>query len=144
MRHKEDYNKYYEKIEKIGEGGFGTVYSAKLKDTGEFRAIKVIDINKIIDGFLNENLINPSEEEIKTYIDGLYNEIENMKILEGKDKNNINSVKFYEYFHTEKEFCIVMELCDENLFQILSKKEVNKGFDIDEIKNILNQLNKSF
>ena len=144
MRHKEDYNKYYEKIEKIGEGGFGTVYSAKLKNTGELRAIKIIDINKIIDEFLNENLINPTEEEIKTYIDGLYNEIENMKILEGKDKNNINSVKFYEYFHTEKEFCIVMELCDENLFQILSKKEVNKGFDIDEIKNILNQLNNSF
>ena len=67
-----------------------------------------------------------------------------MKILEGKDKNNINSVKFYEYFHTEKEFCIVMELCDENLFQILSKKEINKGFDIDEIKNILNHLNNSF
>ena len=45
MRNKEDYNKYYEIIKKIGEGGFGTVYSAKSKETGEFRAIKVIDIN---------------------------------------------------------------------------------------------------
>lgn len=67
-----------------------------------------------------------------------------MKIIEGKNKDNINTVKFYEYFHTEKEFCIVMELCDENLFQILSKKEQNKGFDIDDIKNILTKLNKSF
>ena len=67
-----------------------------------------------------------------------------MKILEGKNMDNINTVKFYEYFHTENEFCIVMELCDENLLQKLSRKEANKGFNIDEIYNILNQLNNSF
>ena len=62
MRNKEDYNKYYEIIKKIGEGGFGTVYSAKSKETGEFRAIKVIDINKIIDGFANDNIRNPTKK----------------------------------------------------------------------------------
>lgn len=62
MRNKEDYNKYYEIIKKIWEGGFGTVYSAKSKETGEFRAIKVIDINKIIDGFANDNIRNPTKE----------------------------------------------------------------------------------
>ena len=144
MRYEEDFRKFYEVLGKLGEGEFGTVYKSKSKNTQELRAIKVIDINKIISDFLKENLRNPNEEEIKTLTNGLYNEIDNMKIMEGKNKDNINTVKFYEYFHTKNEFCIVMELCDENLLKMLTKKNNDKGFNIDEIYNILNQLNKTF
>ena len=86
MRNKEDFRNYYDIIEKIGEGGFGIVYKVKLKNTNEFRAIKVINKEKIIDGFVNENLRKPNEEEIKMYINELFNEIENMKLIEGKIK----------------------------------------------------------
>ena len=78
------------------------------------------------------------------YINKLFNEIENMKLIEGKNKENINTVKLYEYFNTEKDFCIVMDLCDINLFQILSNKKSNEGFSEDEIYKILNQLNNTF
>ena len=139
MRYEEDFRKFYEVLGKLGEGEFGTVYKSKSKNTQELRAIKVIDINKIISDFLKENLRNPNEEEIKTLTNGLYNEIDNMKIMEGKNKDNINTVKFYEYFHTKNEFCIVMELCDENLLKMLTKKNNDKGFNIDEIYTILNQ-----
>jgi len=67
-----------------------------------------------------------------------------MKLVEGKNKENINAVKFYEYFENENEFCIVMELCDGNLFQLLTQKKENEGFNQDEIYDILNQLNNTF
>ena len=136
-----EFRNYYDIIKKIGEGGFGIVYEAKIKNTEELRAIKVIDKKKIIDTFISENLGKPNEEEMKTLINGFINEIENMKLLEGKNKENVNTIKLYEYFHTENEFCIVMELCDGNLFELLSNKENGQGFKNYEIYNILNQLN---
>ena len=144
MREEKDFREYYDIIKELGEGGFGIVYETKLKNTEELRAIKVINKSKIIDSFKNENLREPNEEEIKIYTNGFYNEIENMKLVEGKNKENINAVKFYEYFENENEFCIVMELCDGNLFQLLTQKKENEGFNADEIYDILNQLNNTF
>ena len=58
---------------------------------------------------------------MKPYIDGFYNEITVMEMLES-EKDNDNTVKFYEFFDTDNEFVIVMELCDENLLDFLAKK----------------------
>ena len=144
MREEKDFRNYYDIIKKLGEGAFGIVYEAKLKTTKELRAIKVIDKQKIIDSLTNQNLTKPSNDELRIYINGFFNEIENMKLLEGKNKENINTVKFFEYFHTKNEFSIVMELCDGNLFEMLSNKESNKGFSKEEIYDILVQLNNTF
>ena len=57
-------------------------------------------------------------------------------------KDNINSVKFYELYDTEKEYALVMELCDDNLQNILNKKST--GFNVDEIFDIIKQLNNTF
>ena len=54
--------------------------------------------------------------------------------------SNINSVKFYRYFKDEKEFVIIMELCDCNLSQLLLEKN-KEGFNEDEIYEIMTQLN---
>ena len=61
-------------------------------------------------------------------------------------KNNINSIKCYEYFINKKYFVIVMELCDNNLSKLLMDKfeKDNKGFNEKEIKEIFKQLNKTF
>jgi surface protein len=64
-----------------------------------------------------------------------------MKSMEGKNGENKNTVKFYEKFHNEKEFVIVMELCDESLNDFLISR---KQFDSNEIYKMLTQLNKSF
>ena len=55
-----------------------------------------------------------------------------------------NSVKIYDYYDTEKEFIIIMELCDETLYDVLCRKPRNLGFSSEEIKIILFQLNNVF
>ena len=85
-KEEEDFRNYYDIIKKIGEGGFGIVYEAKIKNTEELRAIKVIDKKKIIDTFISENLGKPNEKEMKTLINGFINEIENMNYLKVKIK----------------------------------------------------------
>jgi serine/threonine-protein kinase ULK/ATG1 len=57
-------------------------------------------------------------------------------------KDNLNSIKFYEYYDTEKEYAIVMELCDNNLQNILNEKK--GAFNIDEVYDIISQLNNTF
>ena len=62
-------------------------------------------------------------------INELYNEIRNMKIAEAK--NNKNTVKYYECYDSEKEFAIVMELCDENLTKYFTNRK--KTFNFKDI-----------
>ena len=126
---------------KIGGGGFGEVYSAKLKRNNKKRAIKIISIKKIRDEALNKKLKKLNEADMQPYIEGFYNEIDNVQLMEGQ-KDNENTVKFYEFFHTQNEFAIVMELCDDNLLHYFSEKE--NSFDYNEILDILTQLNNSF
>ena len=60
--------------------------------------------------------------------------------------NNENSVKCYEYFNNEDYFTIIMELCDTNLSQVLTDRilKYKKGFNSEEILEILKQLNNTF
>ena len=119
----EHYKKYYEKKDEIGSGGYGTVYKVINKKTKEIRAIKIMKIN----------------EDEKLFMEHMNNELKNMNIC---SNNNINSVKLYECFHFKNKFAIVMELCDDNLQNILDKKK--EGFKCEEIYNIMNQLNNTF
>lgn len=57
-------------------------------------------------------------------------------------KDNINSVQFYECYDTENEYAIVMELCDDNLHNMLIKKP--KGLNCDEVLDITKQLKNTF
>ena len=143
IRPKDDFRKYYDIIgEPIGMGGFGKVYKAKEKERNVEKAIKIFDKNEIKKEFFSNNFYEMTEQDMKLYIIRFENEIKYMKIMEGQNKKNINTVKFYEHFHTEKEFVIVMELCDGNLTNLFKKK--NECFNIEEIYNILTQLNNSF
>ena len=139
----EDFRKYYEIYKGIlGEGWLGVVYKAKNKETNEKRAIKVININKLKYNFKKCNLREANDNDIKSLIDDYIKETENMILLEGENKENINSVKFYESYKTDKEFAIVMELCDDNLMNFLINRK--DPFNSNEIYYILNQLNNTF
>ena len=139
---KNNYKKYYEDLKVIGNGAFGIVYKGKEKGKDELRAIKVINLQKI-----KENLMNEYGTELKKQlelcINGFMTEFENMKIC---SLNNENSVKCYEYFNNKDNFIIIMELCDTNLSTVLTEKveENGKGFNSEEILEILNQLNNAF
>ena len=142
----EDYdykNKYsFDEVnDNLGEGGFGIVYKALIKNTDEKRAIKIINKNKIRENFKKEYYKVPKEEDMKPYFEALKNEITFMKIMEGDNNENENTVKFYEHFEYYDRFVIVMELCDTNLLDFLS---VRDNFKVEEIREILTQLNKAF
>ena len=126
----------------IDEGAFGKVFKAVHKETKEKRAIKLIDVKKLIKKFKN----HLSEDEIKDFMNLLLKEINIMKEMEGKNHENENTVKVYEYYYQKDiEIAIVMELCDENLETMISNKfDKKENFTFDEIKNILKQLNNSF
>ena len=110
LREKKKYRDYYEIEGELGKGGFGIVYKAKLRESGEERAIKVINKNKIRNELRKKKLGEYKEEDMNRYIDNFYDEVGYMKIMEGEKKQNKNTVKFYEYFDNEDEFVIVMEL----------------------------------
>ena len=137
-----DYHKKYEIKKKIGESGFATIYCAKIRESEELRAIKIFDKSKVRKEFKRKNFREATEENIKPYIISFINEINHMKMVEGDNNENINTVKFYEYYDNENEFVIVMELCDDNLLSLITRR--NEKLNIEEIYKILCQLNNSF
>ena len=52
-----------------------------------------------------------------------------------------NSVQFYDYIEDEKEYILILELCDIDLDKLLNQK---KGFSSSEILTIMDGLNKPF
>ena len=142
-RTKKNYKNYYEIIEVIGFGGGGYVYKGKEKATKELRAIKVISLEKIEEYLLSQYETEEIKEQLNLCINGFIEEFNNMKIC---SNNNNNSVKCYEYFNNKDNFVIIMELCDLNLSQLLKQRLLNnkKGFNIEEIYEIISQLNNTF
>ena len=75
-RSNDDYKKYYNTMDVIGSGGFGTVFKGMEKGTNELRAIKIIELDKI-----KENIMASGEDveiKFKEYIEILKKEYENM------------------------------------------------------------------
>ena len=100
--------------------------------------IKKINKDKIKEQ-MKSNLLKKviTEKDFKPEIEKFNKEIENMKKCYCE-----NSVQIYDFYETEKEFIIIMELCDETLLDLLCDKE--NGFNNEEIKDILSQLNNVF
>ena len=138
-RSSHDFREYYKILEGIGSGAFGIVYKGIEIKTKELRAIKVIQLDKLKESIFAYGYGNEDPKKIlKEYIDGFIKECKNMEIC-----SNINSVKYYEYFKDKKNFVIIMELCNENLSQLLIRKS-EEGFNVKEIYEIMRQLNNGF
>ena len=131
-----DYKIYYKIGKKIGEAENAIVYIGEKIETKEKRAIKIYRKHKIRSELKKKNLQEPSELEIKPYIDSIFNEIKHLQMLD-KYKNK-NVVKFYEYFQSNDEFAVITELCDINLLNFFLKY---KPFNLNTVREILNQLN---
>ena len=143
-RTKKSYKEYYEVLNPIERGAFEIVYKGKEKGKDELRAIKVIDLQKIKENLINELYTDTDlKEQIESSIKGFKAVYEIMKIC---SLNNENSVKCYEYFNNEDNFTIIMELCDADLSKVLRHRidKYKKGFNSEEILEILNQLNNAF
>jgi surface protein len=113
----------YEQKERLGKGGFGEVLKVLDKQDGKFYALKFIPKN--------------TKENTDDLIENYKKEINMMK--------NIKSeyiVKLKENFYDEsyEGYCIVMELCDTDLSEILKKCKPN-GLPLKLINKIFIQLN---
>ena len=130
--------KNFEIIDTIKENIFTSVYKAKILSNNELVAIKKIFKDKIKDE-MKYSLCKKTitDKEFEPIIKKFNKEIENTKKCQCE-----NSVSLYDYYDKEKEFIIIMELCDETLFDLLCEKE--NGFNSEEIKEILLQLNNVF
>ena len=139
------YKEYYEvnenKEEILGESGYAKIYKAKDK-TGEMKAIKIVKKDEIKNYWKKhtKEIKKPNDDDLNPYFNGYFNEVNHMKILQGINNLNQNTVIFNEYFNTKENFAIVMELCDGNLLDYIKDKDLK----FEEIKKILIQLNNSF
>ena len=140
------YKEYYEvnenKEEILGESGYAKIYKAKDKTTGEMKAIKIVKKDEIKNYWKKhtKEIKKPTDDDLNPYFNGYFNEVNHMKILQGINNLNQNTVIFNEYFNTKENFAIVMELCDGNLVDYIKDKDLK----FEEIKKILIQLNNSF
>ena len=99
-----EFNEKYETTETIGNGTFSEVKLGIDKETKEKVAIKILDKNKII----NSDDFERVEREIE--------------IL--KNFNNLNIIKIYDIFQTEKNHYFIMEYCENGeLFNYIVKKQ---------------------
>lgn len=90
-------------LEHIGEGSFGKVYKARRKNTGFTVAMKFISKH------------GKSEKDVRN----LRQEIGILRKL-----NHENIILMFDAFETDRDFCVVTEYAQGELFDILQVKKV--------------------
>jgi len=108
----------FEKLDKIGEGTYGTVYKAKDKETGDILALKKIRLDAEDEGI-------PSTA------------IREIALL--KQLQHPNIVRLFDVVHTEKRLTLVFEYLDYDLKKYLDA-HADKPLEIFTIKSFLFQL----
>ena len=84
----------YEKIEKIGEGTYGTVFKAKHKETGEVVALKRVQLDDDDEGVPSSAL---------------------REICILKELKHRNVVRLHDVLHSERKMTMVFEYCEQDL-----------------------------
>ncbi|KAL6264668.1 cyclin-dependent kinase 5 [Polyergus mexicanus] len=107
----------YEKLEKIGEGTYGTVFKAKNRETHEIVALKRVRLDDDDEGVPSSAL----------------REICLLKELKHK-----NIVRLYDVLHSDKKLTLVFEHCDQDLKKYFDS--LNGEIDLDVVKSFLYQL----
>ncbi|XP_033219996.1 cyclin-dependent-like kinase 5 [Belonocnema kinseyi] len=107
----------YEKLEKIGEGTYGTVFKAKNRETHEIVALKRVRLDDDDEGVPSSAL----------------REICLLKELKHK-----NIVRLNDVLHNDKKLTLVFEHCDQDLKKYFDS--LNGEIDLDVVKSFLYQL----
>jgi len=123
-----DKNNKYKPEKIIGQGTFGIIYKVLKVEAVEFYALKFITI------------ANKNREKIKQEFD---KELNVMKAMNKTKNKNIIELKDNFFDENNNGYCIVMELCDGNLKDILEKKENKSGLPLNIINKIFMQLNEA-
>ncbi|KAL4842541.1 hypothetical protein H8958_012501 [Nasalis larvatus] len=113
-------NVEYEKLEKIGEGTYRTVFKAENRETHEMVALKWVRLDDNDEGV-------PSSALQETCI---------LKELKHK-----NIVRFHDVLHGDKKLTLVFEFCHQDLKKYFDS--CNGDLDPEIVKSFLFQLVKS-
>ena len=154
MIRNEDFRFYYEIPENaLGQSPFALIYEGKKKNSNISKAIKVYQKNEVNE-YLKDKLNRiPTEEELQKYFNAFRNEAINMEILQGKNRENRNAVildecfetfETNECFETNNEFVIIMEKCDNDIFNHLSENGCFNAEEIYEINLLLDHIMKYY
>ena len=133
----------YEIISKIKENLYTCVYKAKIISQKSDLENEFVAVKKIFKDKIKEEMVltlckeEITEEDFRPEIEKFNKEIHNMQICQCQ-----NSVEIYDYYDIDNYFIIIMELCDDTLFNVLARTK--NGFSPEEIKEILLQLNNVF
>ncbi|CAL4072558.1 unnamed protein product, partial [Meganyctiphanes norvegica] len=106
----------YEKLEKIGEGTYGTVFKAKNRETQEIVALKRVRLDDDDEGVPSSAL----------------REICLLKELKHK-----NIVRLHDVLHSDKKLTLVFEHCDQDLKKYFDS--LNGEIDPDIVKSFITQ-----
>ncbi|KAL7874896.1 hypothetical protein SRHO_G00058660 [Serrasalmus rhombeus] len=109
----------YEKLEKIGEGTYGTVFKAKNRETHEIVALKRVRLDDDDEGVPSSAL----------------REICLLKELKHK-----NIVRLHDVLHSDKKLTLVFEYCDQDLKKYFDS--CNGDLDPEIVKSFMYQLLK--
>ncbi|XP_072901338.1 cyclin-dependent kinase 5 isoform X1 [Hemitrygon akajei] len=109
----------YEKLEKIGEGTYGTVFKAKNKETHEIVALKRVRLDDDDEGVPSSAL----------------REICLLKELKHK-----NIVRLHDVLHSDKKLTLVFEYCDQDLKKYFDS--CTGDLDAEIVKSFMYQLLK--
>lgn len=109
----------YEKLEKIGEGTYGSVYKARCRETGELLALKKLKLEIETEGFPITSIR------------------ETITLLKGKH-NNVIDVREIVFGNRLDQIYIVMEYMDRDLKSFM--KDMNRPLRVAETKLLMQQL----
>ena len=119
-------------IEKIGEGGFSTVFKAYCKATGKIVAIK----------YVHTSQKNANNEEEEGYLQIMRSELKLMNKISLNQHNNDYFIKYYNIFYSENcDYVISMECGITSLRDILKIRHYTESETIYIFKKILESLN---
>jgi dual specificity protein kinase YAK1 len=123
--HVDDIINKYHVVDLLGQGISGRVYEVyKDNDTKNRYALKIIKNKKV---YLNQSLI---ELKIVTTLN---------KKFSINNYNNFHIITVYDYFFFQEHLCIVFELLNENLYQLLQHNHL-QGISLNSINFIIKQI----
>jgi len=107
----------YEKLEKIGEGTYGTVFKAKNKETQEIVALKRVRLDDDDEGVPSSAL---------------------REICLLKELKHANIVRLHDVLHSDRKLTLVFEHCDQDLKKYFDS--LNGEIDPEVVKSFMFQL----
>ncbi|CAB3401383.1 unnamed protein product [Caenorhabditis bovis] len=107
----------YDKMEKIGEGTYGTVFKARNKDSGEIVALKRVRLDDDDEGVPSSAL---------------------REICILRELKHRNVVRLYDVVHSENKLTLVFEYCDQDLKKFFDS--LNGFMDPQTARSLMIQL----